>query len=995
MPLDKALIPVDLSGSLDTKTDQKMVLPTKLTELENGVFIKGSTITKRNGYSKLSRSISGSTSSISSGDALSTFQDELLLFSNSELYSYVDGREEWVDKGGSLSVNVSSEDIIRNDFEQSSPDIGYGNGLYCIAWEDTQGGIRASVIDAITGAVLQNNTSISSTGKLPRVIELDQRLGIVYVETSDNDIDIKLLDLTDPTTFGSATQLASNVATSGQMLDATEYGTTDALFAYRNSSSQVQVGYITSNGVIGSTANGFVAPITIANDPEDSLTIYRDAVNDGIYVAYSKNSDSSGLKVTRLNIDLTAVATYVVEATATAIPRVTMQRDSTGDVVVIYELDETNDYDHRLKKAVYDVSASSMGSASDLKRSVGLVSKGFYHSNKTYVVVVHASDLQSTYFLMDASGLIVAKLQTGLAGGLASDSTLIRATDDASSGIYKLPLQVKTRLVSRDDDLYSLKGLSLSTIDFTQSASFQGLELGENLHIAGGFVSAYDSQNIEEHGFHLFPENVTAALASGGSLTSGGSYQFRVIYVHTDARGQIHRSAPSVAVTGSPSGGNLKVTLTIPTLRVTEHTSVNCEVYRTQNNGTLFYKVGSVANDTSVDSVTFTDEGSISDTQLLAKELLYTNGGIVENISPPATSVLGTFNNRLFAVSSENPKLLYYSKKREAKSPVEFSDVFTIVMNKAEKVTALIEMDEKLIIFEPQRIFYITGDGPTPAGLQNNFSEPQLVTSDVGCITLDSVVLTPLGIMFMSQKGIYLLDRKLETAYVGAAVETYNSETITSAVMVADSSQVRFTTQSGPCLVYDFYYGKWSTFTNHSGTGAVIWRATDNYTYLRTSGGLVYQEDSTKYTDVDAQVNLKLTTAWIKPSSVQGLQRVRRALVLGDYKSNHILQARVAYDFEQFYNEKHTFDFRTATGQNEYGDESPYGSEYYGSGTNRIASGVYQFSMHLARQKVNSVRFELSDTVSSNPGEAYSITNLMLEVGLKNTPASLPQQKLV
>jgi hypothetical protein len=156
-------------------------------------------------------------------------------------------------------------------------------------------------------------------------------------------------------------------------------------------------------------------------------------------------------------------------------------------------------------------------------------------------------------------------------------------------------------------------------------------------------------------------------------------------------------------------------------LRITEHTSVNCEVYRTQNNGTLYYKVGSVANDTSADSVTFTDDGAINDTQLLAKELLYTNGGIVENISPPATSVLGNFNNRMFAVSSENPKLLYYSKKRKAKSPVEFSDVFSIVMNKAERVTALMEMDEKLIIFEPSRIFYLTGDGPTPAGLQNNF----------------------------------------------------------------------------------------------------------------------------------------------------------------------------------------------------------------------------------------------------------------------------------
>ena len=116
---------------------------------------------------------------------------------------------------------------------------------------------------------------------------------------------------------------------------------------------------------------------------------------------------------------------------------------------------------------------------------------------------------------------------------------------------------------------------------------------------------------------------------------------------------------------------------------------------------------------------------------------------------------------------------------------------------------------------------------------------------------------------------------------------------------------------------------------------------------------------------------------------------------MGDYKSNHILETRVAYDFEQFYNELHTFNFRTATGQNEYGDETPYGSEYYGSGTNRVADGVYQFNIHLARQKCDSVRFKFQDTVSSDPSQAYSITNLMLEVGIRNSYAKLPQQKLV
>ena len=80
---------------------------------------------------------------------------------------------------------------------------------------------------------------------------------------------------------------------------------------------------------------------------------------------------------------------------------------------------------------------------------------------------------------------------------------------------------------------------------------------------------------------------------------------------------------------------------------------------------------------------------------------------------------------------------------------------------------------------------------------------------------------------------------------------------------------------------------------------------------------------------------------------------------------------------------------------NTYGDENPYGSEYYGAGTNLLYSGVYQFNAHLARQKCEAVRFQFSDTVSSDPGQAYSITNLMLEVGLTRRTMKLPKQKLV
>ena len=494
--------------------------------------------------------------------------------------------------------------------------------------------------------------------------------------------------------------------------------------------------------------------------------------------------------------------------------------------------------------------------------------------------------------------------------------------------------------------------------------------------------------------FHLYPENISQNTNNSAGSIAAGTYQYKTIFFWTDARGQIHRSAPSVAVTATPTGGSSTVTLTIPSLRLTQKVGVIVEVYRTTNNGTIFYKVGSVANSTSADSVSFADAGAITDTNLVAKELIYTSGGVLDNIAPPPSLVIAPYKNRLVCVSSENPKKLIYSKKRTPKAPVEFTDVFEIVLNKAQRVTALAEFDQKLIIFEPDQIFYLTGNGPTNTGTQDDFSPPQLVTGDVGCQNTNSLVLMPLGLMFQSKKGIYLLNRSLETVYIGADVEAYNNLTITSAELIEDENQIRYLTSDGRCLVYDYFYQKWSTWTNHEGVGATIWNATGDYVYLRTDGR-IFQQSTTNYKDGDDPVELSLTTSWVKTNGIQGFQRVRKAFVLGDFETNHTLKLAVGFDYREYFQKEHTFDFMTALNVQEYGDSSPYGSESFYGDSSGVADGVYQFIAHMGKQKCQSIRFKISDVEEVNPGQAYSISSLMLEVGLKDSGIKLPAQKLV
>ena len=141
----------------------------------------------------------------------------------------------------------------------------------------------------------------------------------------------------------------------------------------------------------------------------------------------------------------------------------------------------------------------------------------------------------------------------------------------------------------------------------------------------------------------------------------------------------------------------------IETLRITEKENVSIVLYRTEANGTVFYRASSVflptINDKTVDSVNIFD--GTPDGQLIGNEQLYTTGGEIENISPPASSVTGTFKNRLLLLNDEDKLSFWYSKKVQTNTPAEFTDSFTTrVPERGGEVVAFQQLDDKLNIFK-------------------------------------------------------------------------------------------------------------------------------------------------------------------------------------------------------------------------------------------------------------------------------------------------------
>lgn len=921
MPLIKNNFSISFQGGLSTKTDPKQNIPGSFRILENAVFIQIDSLTKRFGFTSYSNK-TVDLSEITNHTALTAFRnvdrDELNMYADSQLYSYSNNLDKWTSRGSIYNVPSSNVPIIRNSYEQEGASVATSENIAIYAWEDSRGGVRVTTRDVVDGTQFLSDFEISSTGTNPKITVLFNTFYIFYYEGVN--IRYRKMDVLTPTSLTSPITPVTDADGTDRVYDIETIG--DRIFVSYNSTAASQNFKLFSIDQTDTKSS----VIALNETPDRSIHITTDAASR-VIIGIASTTD---VKVFSYSFSLSALLTPVTTIESLSdVTHVSIGYKSTDIYHVYYEVSDTDSYNHKIRYAIYDLSGSITQAASDYLLSVGLSAHVFSREASIYIPLIHDSQFQSTYFIGDENGCIVTKISPGLGGDVIAFGKLSKVRDIGNDQ-YLLVTQGKGRTVTEDGTFFSLLGLNSSRIDFSPSVRIQDSVLGDNLHITGGFLSMYDGSNLVEHNFHLFPENITAGTnsASGGNM-SDGIFQYAVVYAWTDNQGNLHRSAPSIPLQVTTSAGGTSQTqeIIIPTLRLTEKTNVVIEVYRTEDQGTVFYKITDTSNptfnDPTVDSITYTD--TKADSAILSGELLYTTGGILENAPGPSAKLITTFKDRIVLAGLEDPNLIAYSKLRSDNQPVEFSDFLTIRVDPSGgPITALGVMDDKLIIFKRFKIFYIAGDGPTNAGTQNTFTDPQEITSDVGCIAANSVVSYPGGLMFKSDKGIYSLTRGLSTNYIGARVEEFNPLTVTSAVLVSNTNQVRFTHSDGVCLVYDYLMNLWSSFTRYEALDSQI--INDEYIFLSTIGN-VNREVIGQFTDNGLPINMRLETDWISPAGVQNFMRLYRMLLLGEYHSPHKLDFKLAYNFIDAWKFETIIDTSTFINKDAYGDDSPYGGD--------------------------------------------------------------------
>jgi hypothetical protein len=294
-------------------------------------------------------------------------------------------------------------------------------------------------------------------------------------------------------------------------------------------------------------------------------------------------------------------------------------------------------------------------------------------------------------------------------------------------------------------------------------------------------------------------------------------------------------------------------------------------------------------------------------------------------------------------------------------------------------ITGLGVMDDHLIVFKRTGIFHLTGEGPDNTGLNNDYLDPQGISSPVGCTVAASISETSQGLIFKSLKGIYMLDRGFGIDYIGAPVEDYNSQEIVATVDVPTAHQIRILCADGKALVYDYFFQQWSTFTNHEAASGGVW---NNLFYFINPRGQTFTEALDYYKDGDRPIPLKMTLAWLNFANVQGYARIKDILILGHYKGVNKLAFSICYDGDEYVDGYAIFD-SSVLYNNVFGENNTFGD-------NGVFGGVFnleQVRLFPNRQKCQSMKLTIEETDSGNEG--ISFTGMNVTLGVKSTHAKI------
>lgn len=423
-----------------------------------------------------------------------------------------------------------------------------------------------------------------------------------------------------------------------------------------------------------------------------------------------------------------------------------------------------------------------------------------------------------------------------------------------------------------------------------------------------------DSAGIVETGFVQAPAILSLTTTAAAGSVAAGTYAYKAELDWVDELGRRVQSAPSqpVSITLDVAGS---VTVLVAWPR-----GIGCRVgpepvvrlFRTTAGGELYQQMplSGTLEASNEGCYTFTD--TLADASIAAEAFIYTDGGVLPNQLAPSCIFTASGEDRLWCGGLWDPTILEASKVRVPGEPLNFTGDPTHQVVLPEACTGIAYMDGQLVAFSENSIYLVGGDGPNDQGA-GTFLPPRMLTRGIGCVDYRSVLETPIGVLFQSKVGIYLLPRGFGAPqYIGMPIQdtisTY-TQVLSSAFTVSDEYNLaRFLigdsddVYSPRLVTLDIDSGQWF-IDEYSPTGTaddVVFRsfseigawpdglALFRYT-LSDEASPIWSEDESVYSDAGADevgnstvVQLSVQTTWIYPFGIGGWGKVNKSVLSMD-----------------------------------------------------------------------------------------------------------------
>lgn len=972
--LEKSIVPVAMTQGMDTKGDPKQLPLGKFDLLTDAVFLKNGEIRKCYGYD--STAVTGNINSVA------TLKDTLFYLTDDDAWTFSGSLSKYDKVGRYARVKVEKLNAVnRSDcYAQTSYDSI--NQVLMHVWEAPAGSNTAlyySVVDARDNTVIFSTTQLVADGRQPHIVTesyMDYFLITYYVEIGSVSWQLKATAISK-TNYTDITTITITPSNNYNPFGATKLFASSGFACAAFSSTTTLLGDTTTLCKFPNNKSSFAAPtlVTLASSCSRGVDIQNFNSTD-LMIGLA---DSTNLKTIVYNSSLVVINALRTIATASAGTSfyTCVLSSFTTNAHIFTTVVQNDPSKLNLPKVVQAIVTGTTTTTAlrDFLMGACIAGNAIGSSDKYLPVkLVQSSQIDDdsnisqgifTLYLIEFYNVsygVIAPFNNYVAAKFYDLNATSFALSGDQANFINFVEGVKSFLPCYFGLIAEPSGnSSLCTISFSSTKPILA-ELANNLHVTGGYLGMFDGQQFAEHNFLQYPLKMYMDGENSGNI-EGGTYLYTMTYQWVDATGQLHESSPSDPVEVQHSGSK-QIILLGSYLKITNRTdNIFISIYRS-NDGILYYQLpgsgylSSLINNKSQNTFAFIDNNS--QTSLEGRPLLYTVGGEVNNACPPACTFVGVYKRRLIAVPSEDSNSIWFSKDiipptaGAIGTPVNFANEFVkSVDEKGGPITGTIQLDDKLLIFKKDTISVMVGEGPANNGLQDDFTTPQLIVSDTGCLYGRSLVIMPLGAMFQSPKGWYLCDRSLSVSYIGAPVENYNALMCNSADLMVDRNEVWFTSNTY-AFVYNYYFNQWSLIYIQ-GADACIYQNR----WLGVNFNSIYKENFT-FQRNGVGYPMYLRTGWISLAQVQGFQRIYRMLIMGDYKSRHKLQVQVSYNFNNAITQTSTIT---------------------------ASSGIppYQWQVYLAQQKCTAIRFIIQDLApdTGSYSESFAISNIAFLFGIK------------